>query len=97
MDITIILLASLCLILALVILVGKGDGLIAGYNTASSKEREKYNIKRLRIVMFVLLVVTALFVLSILYTPPYLIGLTAQVLVIVCIIGVILANTWAKK
>ena len=77
MDITIILLASLCLILALVILVGKGDGLIAGYNTASSKEREKYNIKRLRIVMFVLLVVTALFVLSMLYTPPYLIGLTA--------------------
>ena len=97
MDITIILLASLCLILALVILVGKGDWMIAGYNTASPKERKKYNIKRLRIVMFVLLVVTALFVLSILYTPPYLIGLTAQVLVIICIIGVILANTWAKK
>ena len=97
MDIAVILLASLLLILALVMLVGKGDGMIAGYNTASSKEREKYNIKRLRIVMFVLLVVTALFVWSILYTPPYLIGLTAQVLVIVCIIGVILFNTWAKK
>lgn len=97
MDIIVILLASLCLILALVIFVGKGDGLIAGYNTASPKEREKYNIKRLRIVLSVLMVVTALFVLSILYTPPYLIALTAQVLVIVCIIGVILANTWAKK
>ena len=97
MDIIVILLASLCLILALVILVGKGDWMIAGYNTASPKEREKYNIKRLRIVLSVLMVVTALFVLSILYTPPYLIALTAQVLVIVCIIGVILANTWAKK
>lgn len=97
MDIAVILLAYLLLILALVMLVGKGDGLIAGYNTASPKEREKYNIKRLRILMFVLLVVTALFVLSMLYTPPYLIGLTAQVLVIICIIGVILANTWAKK
>ena len=97
MDITIILLASLCLILALVILVGKGDWMIAGYNTASPKEREKYNIKRLRIVLFVLMVVTALFVLSMLYTPPYLIGLTAQLLVIACIVGVILANTWAKK
>ena len=97
MDIIVILLASLCLILALVILVGKGDWMIAGYNTASPKEREKYNIKRLRIVMFVLLVVTALFVLSILYTPPYLIGLTSQILVMTCIVGVILANTWAKK
>ncbi len=97
MDITVILLASLCLILALVILVGKGDWMIAGYNTASPKEREKYNIKRLRIVLSVLIVVTALFVLSMLYTPPYLIGLTAQLLVIACIVGVILANTWAKK
>lgn len=97
MDITIILLASLCLILALVILIGKGDWMIAGYNTASPKEREKYNIKRLRIVLSVLMVVTALFVLSMLYTPPYLIGLTAQLLVIACIVGVILANTWAKK
>lgn len=97
MDIIVNLLASLCLILALVILVGKGDWMIAGYNTASPKEREKYNIKRLRIVLSVLMVVTALFVLSMLYTPPYLIGLTAQLLVIACIVGVILANTWAKK
>ena len=97
MDIIVILLASLCLILALVILVGKGDWMIAGYNTASPKEREKYNIKRLRIVMSLLMVVTALFVLSILFTPPYLIGLTSQALVMSCIIGVILANTWAKK
>ena len=97
MDIAVILLASLLLILALVMLVGKGDGLIAGYNTASPKEREKYNIKRVRIVLSVLMVVTALFVLSMLYTPPYLIGLTAQLLVIACIVGVILANTWAKK
>ena len=97
MDIIVILLASLCLILALVILVGKGDWMIAGYNTASPKEREKYNIKRLRIVLSVLMVVTALFVLSMLYTPPYLIGLTSQLLVIACIVGVILANTWAKK
>ena len=97
MDIIVILLASLCLILALVILVGKGDWMIAGYNTVSPKEREKYNIKRLRIVLSVLMVVTALFVLSMLYTPPYLIGLTAQLLVIACIVGVILANTWAKK
>ena len=97
MDIAVILLASLLLILALVMLVGKGDWLIAGYNTASPKEREKYNIKRLRIVLSVLMVVTALFVLSMLYTPPYLIGLTAQLLVIACIVGVILANTWAKK
>ena len=97
MDLLIIILVSLFLALAFVMLIGKGDWMIAGYNTASPKEREKYNIKRLRIVMSLLMVVTALFVLSILFTPPYLIGLTSQVLVIACIVGVVLANTWAKK
>ena len=30
------------------ILIGKGDDLIAGYNTASKEERAKYDIGRLR-------------------------------------------------
>ena len=34
--------------LAFIILKGWGDGLIAGYNTASKEKQEKYNIKRLR-------------------------------------------------
>lgn len=37
--------------LILLILSGRGDNLIAGYNTASEKEREQYHIKRLRLVI----------------------------------------------
>ena len=37
--------------LTLLILSGRGDNLIAGYNTASKEEREQYHIKRLRWVI----------------------------------------------
>jgi len=34
-------------VMSILILSGKGNFLIAGYNTASKEEKEKYNIKRL--------------------------------------------------
>ena len=39
--ILIIVLAIIFIVLAVVFLMGKGDKLIAGYNTASEEEREK--------------------------------------------------------
>lgn len=50
---TIILIVITAIIIALcaIILSGKGDNLIAGYKTASEKERQQYNIKRLRLVV----------------------------------------------
>ena len=85
--------------LILLILSGRGDNLIAGYNTASEKEREQYHIKRLRLVIAgILLATTILFWIPILMNnkDPYklivLIGMFP-----VCFIGIILANTWAKK
>ena len=85
--------------LTLLILSGRGDNLIAGYNTASEKEREQYHIKRLRLVIAgILLATTILFWIPILMNnkDPYklivLIGMFP-----VCFIGIILANTWAKK
>ena len=91
------LLTALFLLLALVIFLGKGDWLIAGYNTASEKERMKYNIKRLRLIVGLLLVLTAGFVLTLTYIPPVLIGIVTPGFVFVTLIGVVLANTWAKK
>ncbi len=90
-------LAVLFLVLALVVYFGKGDWLIAGYNTASEKEREKIDIKRLRLVMSVLMFISALFVISLLYIPPHFIGLAAMAFIFVCLVGVVVANTWAKK
>lgn len=46
---------ALFVVLGVVILAGKGDFLIAGYNTASKEERDKVNIKRLRLLIAVLL------------------------------------------
>jgi hypothetical protein len=91
------LLAVLFLMLALVIFFGKGDNLIAGYNTASEKERMMYDIKRLRLIVFLILLLSAGFVLALLYIPPALIGIVTPGFVFVTLIGVVLANTWAKK
>ncbi len=87
------------LVLALIFLMGKGDKLIAGYNTASEEEKKEVNIKRLRILMAILSVITADFV-SVLPV----IGDNSKgqmgagfVFIVVAMIFIILANTWAKK
>ena len=89
-------LAALFLVLALVVYFGKGDWLIAGYNTASEKERAQYNIKRLRLIITLLLLLSAVFVVVLLYFP-YISIVATPIFVIVALIGVVLANTWAKK
>jgi hypothetical protein len=89
-------LAALFLVLALVVYFGKGDWLIAGYNTASEKERAQYNIKRLRLIITLLMLFSAVFVVVLLYFP-YISIVATPIFVIVTLIGVVLANTWAKK
>ena len=46
--IVLFIVAAILLIMGIVVLIGKGDNLIAGYNTASKEEKSQYNIKRLR-------------------------------------------------
>ena len=94
-----IVIAILFLIFAVIFLMGKGDMLIAGYNTASEEERKTIDIKRLRIVMAVLMVVTAVFC-----TIPPLLGndknsllAAAGIFIAITFVGIIIANTWAKK
>ena len=57
--IILLLIAAAMAIMGIVILIGKGDKLISGYNTASEEEREQYNIKRLRGLIGGLLIVLA--------------------------------------
>ena len=94
-----IVLATVFVVFAVIFLMGKGDKFIAGYKTASEEEKKKVNIKRLRILMAILSVITAGYV-SIL---P-IIGDNTQsqmgamfVFIVVTLIFIILANTWAKK
>ena len=86
------------IVLGVIILMGKGDKLIAGYNTASEEERLQINIKRLRI----LVAITCLASTVLCFCMP-LIGenivaeLTATgIFLLILLVIVILANTWAK-
>lgn len=96
--IVLIIVATILLIMGIIILVGKGDNLIAGYNTASKEEKEQYNIKRLRGLIGGILVVLAPMMLLLLGKESLAATLSFVVLTFVlCIVMVILANTWAKK
>ena len=93
------IIAVLFLVFAIVFLMGKGDKLIAGYNTASEQERAKINIKRLRVLMAILSVITAGYVsiLPIIGDNPQDQMGALFVFFAITIIFIILANTWAKK
>ena len=93
-----IIVAAILLIMGIIILVGKGDNLIAGYNTASKEEKAQYNIKRLRGLIGGILVVLAPMMLLLLGKESLAATLSFVVLTFVlCIVMVLLANTWAKK
>ncbi len=89
----------LFLILAVVFLMGKGDKLIAGYNTASEEERQKVNIQRLRMLMAIVCVITAIFCGVVpVFDGDVIMGIVSTIVfIVITFIIVILANTWAKK
>ena len=96
--IVLIIVAAILVIMGVLILIGKGDNLIAGYNTASKEEKAQYNVKRLRGLIGGLLIVLApmMFLLNGEDTMAATWSFVALVFVL-SIVVVILANTWAKK
>ena len=94
----IIIIAAVMVIMGIVVLIGKGDNLIAGYNTASQKEKSKYNVKRLRVLIGGFLILLApMILLSLGKETAKATGLFMAITVIMCIVLIFLANTWAKK
>ncbi len=89
----------LFIVLPIILLMGKGDKLIAGYNTASEEERKKVDIKRLRIVMAILMVITAVFcaILPLIGNNKTSQLAAAGIFIAITIVGIIVANNWAKK
>lgn len=96
--IIIIMVAAVVAVVGIVILAGKGDGLIAGYNTASPEERGKYDIRRLRLLMGGTLIVIAplCLLLNADADESSVLVFTAAV-VVLAVVAVILANRWARK
>ena len=96
--IVLIILAAVMLIMGIIILLGKGDNLIAGYNTASKEERSQYNIKRLRGLIGGFLLILAPMMVLLLGGESLVAGFSFIAFTFVlCIVLAILANTWAKK
>ena len=90
------IIAAILVVIGVIVLAGKGDMLIAGYNTASKEEREKVNIKRLRLLTGGLLIVMA--PLCFILNNNVYSGLTfTGIVVVLTLIVVVLANTWAMK
>ena len=92
---TLIAITALLVVMGIVILLGKGDMLISGYNTASPEERAQYNIRRLRLVMGIgIIAVAGVVLLDAFLNLKWLIIATV---VPISILIVILSNTWVKN
>lgn len=91
--------AALFLFLSFMMLLGKGDFLISGYNTASKEEKAKYNMPRLRLLIFLELLVVSLglALITALELGEVEISIFAAIIVLLSIAMTILANTWAKR
>lgn len=96
-------LSALILIgMAIAILVGKGDSLIAGYNTASSDAQKVYHKPRVRIIVGILLILVALslptfgLLLALGYKDLVLIAFPATAFVLITA-TFSAAHFWAKK
>jgi len=94
-----ILFVILFAVLAVIFLTGRGDMLISGYNTASEEERRHIEIKRLRALMAIISVLTAGFcgILPFIGKDKENVLGATFVFLIVTVVFIILANTWAKK
>lgn len=83
----------------IIILLGKGDFLISGYNTASKEEKEKVNVKRLRIIVSSLLFIVAigklLATLCVWSEKAY--DIFGIVILVLAVVSVMLSKTWARK
>jgi hypothetical protein len=92
------IIAAILVVIGVIILAGKGDMLIAGYNTASEEEKQKVNIKRLRLLIGGLLVVMAPMCFILGDNNNVNSGLIfTGIVVVLTIIVIVLANTWAMK
>lgn len=96
-NISLWIVPALLLVLAIIFLLGKGAFLIAGYNTSSKQEKEKYDTKSLcRFMGKVCLVLAAMFSLTVigtLYAVPWMIPVGISLFFATVIAVIVYANT----
>ena len=97
MWIVVVLLA----VMSIVLLTGHGAGLIAGYNTASKEEKNKYDEKKLcRVIGGGMSVITLLILVMAVWEDVLPAAFSTVFLVVVlvdCVVMIVLANRICKK
>ena len=92
---------ALFAVLSIVLLTGRGAGLIAGYNTADKKEKEKYDVKKLCRIIGIFMAVIAALILVMCIWNAVLPVTFSYVFVVIAVVGsvvmIVLANTVCKK
>ena len=88
-------------ILSIVLLTGHGAGLIAGYNTSSREEKDRYDEKKLcRVIGSGMLFITALLAVMAAWEnalPEYFHWVFTGLIVAASIVMIVLANTICRK
>lgn len=83
-------------VMVAVILMGRGDWLISGYNTASEEKKARYILPRLRLLTAVAIVVLVLFM-----WLTYILNMNevieSSVILVIALIVVVLQYTWARR
>ncbi|MCQ2146313.1 MAG: DUF3784 domain-containing protein [Bacteroidales bacterium] len=90
--------AGLVVGLGILILIGKGANLIAGYNTATEEEKAEFDEKKLNRIVGICCIISGLLVLPIAWVHSLFYGLFMTfAIIILSIVTVVLSNTWAKR
>ena len=88
-------------VISIVLICGHGSGLIAGYNTASKEEKEKYNAKRLcRVVGIGMSVIAVLLLVMALFEdvlPASFVYIFIGIVIVDILLIFILGNFYCKK
>lgn len=94
-----LMIAVIFFIFAYIVVKGKGDKFIAGYNTASEEEKAQVNVQRLRLLVALTSVLAGAFCCIIPLLADNNGAIVGATVVLLCsgLAVVVLANTWARK
>ena len=91
----IVAVAVLLLVCGALILMGRGDSLISGYNTASEKRRESYNLFRLRLITGLMCIYCAIVLIIGYYVENE--AFMAYAILPAAMLYMLLSYTWVRR
>ena len=92
-----IIVAAVTVLIGIALLRGKCDEIIAGYSTAPVEERQRYDMKRLRLVAASFCFATAVLLFLFLFESDWALIVFCAACLLLCGILAVLVRTWVKK